>query len=184
MPAGELEMKKKILVAYASRAGSTSDVAQAISEQLCALGFDAIALPVKSVKKIDGYDAAILGSAVYYGTWLPEMLKFMTEQQEPLNSIPTAIFSMHMQATDNNAASHDKRETYIQAARDQIRPFSKAYFAGKVDPASLSFFKRIAVKLVKSPIGDKRDWTKIRAWTNALGQSLEKQIIMRDGNPH
>jgi menaquinone-dependent protoporphyrinogen oxidase len=177
-------MKRKILVAYASRAGSTSDVAQAIAEQICAMGFDAVALPVKSVKNINNYDAVILGSAVYYGTWLPEMLKFITEQQQLLNSIPTAIFSMHMQATDNNSTSHDKRETYTQAIRGLINPFSKAFFAGKVDPASLPWFKRLAVKWVKSPIGDMRDWEKIRNWTSALGLHLQEQCQIDHANLH
>ena len=48
-----------------------------------------------------------------------------------------------------------------------------SYIAGKVDLARLSFFERMAVKLVKSPVGDKRDWDRIRQWANGLGEKLQ-----------
>ena len=54
-----------------------------------------------------------------------------------------------------------------------VIPRDEVFFAGKVDPLTLSISARMAVKLVKSPVGDKRDWDRIRRWADGLGESLQ-----------
>ena len=170
---GGLPMKKKALVVYATRAGSTGDVAQVISERLCALGFDAEVQPVGSVRSLSGFQAVVLGSAVRYGAWLPEMTKFIELQHSALAQLPLAIFTLHMQALGDDDASQAARAGYTKAVRAVVNPRDEVFFAGKVDPLTLSFFERMAVKLVKSPVGDKRDWDRIRRWADGLGESLQ-----------
>lgn len=165
-------MKKKVLVAYATRAGSTGEVAQAIAKRLCAQGLDAELQPVDAVASLDGLQAVVLGSAIRYGAWLPEMLKFAQAQRAALTALPVATFTVHMQALDDSEASRSTRSAYGQAVRALVAPRDEAWFAGKVDPATLSFFERLAVKLVKSPVGDRRDWARIHAWADGLGARL------------
>lgn len=165
-------MNRKLLVTYATRAGSTGEVAQAIAERLCSQGFDAEVRPVAAVGSLDGFQAVVLGSAVRYGAWLPEMLKFVEAQRRALEVLPVAVFTVHMQALDDSEASGKTRRTYSQAASQAVTPRDEAWFAGKVDPATLSFFERWAVRLVKSPVGDLRDWPRIRAWADGLGAKL------------
>lgn len=98
-------MTKKALVVYATRAGSTGEVAQVISERLCAMGFDAEVQPVESVSSLSGFQAVVLGSAVRYGAWLPEMTKFIESQRGALAQLPVAIFTLHMQALGDDRAS-------------------------------------------------------------------------------
>jgi hypothetical protein len=69
---GETSMKKRILVAYATRAGSTAEIAQAIAETLTARGYAVDVRPVKEKPSLDGCAAVVLGSAVRMGAWLPE----------------------------------------------------------------------------------------------------------------
>ena len=166
-------MKKKALVVYATRAGSTGEVAQVICERLCAMGFDAAVQPVDSVSSISGYQAVVLGSAVRYGAWLPEMMKFIESQQSALSQLPVAIFTLHMQALGDDSASQTARAGYTKAVRALVNPRDEVFFAGKVDPTTLSFFERMAVKLVKAPVGDKRDWDRIRRWADGLGETLQ-----------
>jgi menaquinone-dependent protoporphyrinogen oxidase len=166
-------VKKRALVVYATRAGSTGEVAQAISERLCALGFDAEVQPVESVSSLVGFQAVVLGSAVRYGAWLPEMTKFIESRRSELAQLPLAIFTLHMQARGDDAASQDTRAGYTKAIRAVVTPRDEVFFAGKVDLARLSFFERMAVKLVKSPVGDKRDWDRIRQWADGLGEKLQ-----------
>ena len=166
-------MKKKALVVYATRAGSTGEVAQIISERLCALGFDAEVQPVESVSSLSGFQAVVLGSAVRYGAWLPEMTKFIELQHIVLSQLPVAIFTLHMQALGDDAASQTTRAGYTKAVRAVVTPRDEVFFAGRVDLARLSFFERMAVKLVKSPVGDKRDWDRIRQWADGLGKKLQ-----------
>jgi len=170
--AGGSPMNRKWLVVYASRAGSTGEVAQAIAERLCAQGFDADVRPVTAVGSLDGFQAVVLGSAIRYGAWLPEMLTLARAQRAALAALPVAVFTTHLQALDDSEASRSTRSGYSQAVRALVAPRDEAFFAGKVDPATLSFFERMAVKLVKSPVGDKRDWSRIRAWADGLGATL------------
>jgi menaquinone-dependent protoporphyrinogen oxidase len=163
---------KRVLVAYATRAGSTAEVAQAVAQRLCAAGFDAEVRPVEDVKSLDGFDAVVLGSAIRYSAWLPEVLKFAASQRIALNALPLAIFTLHMQALDDNPAARETRAKYTQPLRALLTPRDEAFFAGKVDPATLSFFERLAVRMVKSPVGDKRDWGRIRDWADGLAQRL------------
>lgn len=170
--AGDTPMKTKVLVTYATRAGSTGEVAQAISERLCTLGFDAEVRPVATVNSLVGFQAVVLGSAIRYSAWLPEMLKFIESQRSALAALPLAIFTTHMQALDDSDTSRNTRATYNQAVRALVTPREEVFFAGKVDPATLSFFERLAVKMVKSPIGDKRDWGRIRSWADSVAAKL------------
>jgi menaquinone-dependent protoporphyrinogen oxidase len=169
---GGTPVKQKLLIIYATRAGSTGEVAQAIADQLCLQGFDADVRAVEAVTSLDGYGAVIFGSAIRYGAWLPEMLKFAQTQRNALAKLPVAIFTMHIQALDDNTQSRTTRASYSQAIRALVAPRAEAFFAGKVDPATLSFFERMAVKMVKSPMGDKRDWSQIRNWADGLGEVL------------
>ena len=166
-------MKKRALVVYATRAGSTGEVAQAISERLCTMGFDAEVQPVESVSILSGFQAVVLGSAVRYGAWLPEMTKFIESHRSELAQLPLAVFTLHMQALGDDAASQDTRTGYTKAVRAVVTPRDEVFFAGRVDLARLSFFERMAVKLVKSPVGDKRDWDRIRQWADGLGKKLQ-----------
>ncbi len=70
-------VRKKILVAYATRTASTGEVAEAIALRLCDTGFDAEVRPVADVTALDGYDGAVLGSAIRFAAWLPEMVGFL-----------------------------------------------------------------------------------------------------------
>ena len=170
---GGASVKKTALVVYATRAGSTGEIAQQISERLCGLGFDADVQPVDAVRSLSGIQAVVLGSAVRYGAWLPEMTRFVESRRSELAQLPLAIFTVHMQALGDDAASRDTRAGYTKAVRSVVTPRDEVFFAGKVDPATLSFFERMAVKLVKSPVGDKRDWHRIRQWADGLGEKLQ-----------
>ncbi len=77
-------MTGKVLVAYASRAGSTAEVAQAVAEVLRARsGGDTVdVLPVKIGQRPQPcYRAVIAGSAIRMGKWLPEAVEFVAKNQ-------------------------------------------------------------------------------------------------------
>lgn len=164
-----------VLVVYATRAGSTAEVAQAIAQQLCASGVEAVVREVGQATQHDDlshFGAVVLGSAIRYGAWLPEMSQFIESHAAKLRTLPTALFTLHMQALGSSEADRAKREGYAAPARQALSPRSEVFFAGKVDPGTLSWLERMAVKLVKSPVGDKRDWAAVRAWAGALPAAL------------
>lgn len=171
--AGRVDVKRKILVAYATRAGSTAEVARTVGERLCAAGLKAEVKPVERGLSVHGCDAVVLGSCIRYGAWLGEMTGFVAAQRDALARLPLAIFTLHMQALGDDAASRATRARYTQPVRALVNPRHEAFFAGRIDPATLSFFERMAVKMVKSPVGDRRDWAAVQAWADGLAVRLQ-----------
>lgn len=166
---GVTQMTDSILVAYATRTGSTAEVAERIARHLCEAGLAAEARPVGEVTGLDGYSGAVLGSA---GSWLPEMTDFVPENRGALSAMPVAYFTMHMLALGDDPAAAAERAKYTAKARDLVTLADEVFFQGMIDPARLSFFDRLAVRLVKSLVGDRRDCDRIAAWADELAPQL------------
>lgn len=165
----EPTMNKKILVTYATRAGSTAEVAAAIGETLNQRGYIVDVKAVKEQTDLDGYQAVIIGSAIRMGSWLPEAVEYLKTHQETLKPIPMAAFSVHLQNLGDDEESRQNRQAYLATVRDLVKPVDEGYFAGSIDLSKLSFVDRMITKMVKSKEGDSRDWNKINTWaTNVL----------------
>jgi menaquinone-dependent protoporphyrinogen IX oxidase len=70
-----------VLVAYASKHGATQGIAEHIAEQLRQPGKQAEARPVEEVSDPSSYDVFVIGSAVYYGSWLKEATEWVHRNQ-------------------------------------------------------------------------------------------------------
>jgi menaquinone-dependent protoporphyrinogen oxidase len=161
-------MERKILVAYATRTGSTAEVAEAIGRRLCDAGLAADVRPIGEVASHADYHGAVLGSAVRFAGWLPEMTDFLDANRQRLSDVPVAFFTMHMLALGDDPAAVAEREKYTEKARAIVAPVEEAFFEGMIDTSRLSLLDRLAVRLVKSPVGDRRDWPRIEGWADAL----------------
>ncbi len=161
-------MNNRILVAYATRAGSTAEIAAAIAETLAARGYAVDVKPVKEKPNLAGYTAVVLGSAIRMGNWLPEMVKFIEANQAALAALPTALFTVHMLNTGDDEASRAARAAYLKAIRPLLPDAEEVYFAGKMDFARLSFLDRAIAKMVKAVEADQRDWDAIRRWAGTV----------------
>ncbi len=96
---GKGDTGMKVLVAYASRYGSTAEVAEAIGARLGERGF---AVDVRNIEDLasspeilSGYSAVAVGSAVRVGNLLPAAVKFVEQNQGALRNIPVAYFAVH-----------------------------------------------------------------------------------------
>lgn len=161
-------MERKNLVAYATRTGSTAEVSEAVGLRLCAAGMDADVLPIADVRDVEAYAGVVLGNAVSYAVWLPEMHDFLATHRARLSERPVAFFTMHMLTLGDAPEAVAERAKYTSKAKELVQPVDEVFFQGKIDPARLSLFDRLAVWLVKSPVGDHRDWGQITAWADGL----------------
>ena len=161
-------MDNRILVTYATRAGSTAEVAAAIAETLAGRGYAVDVKPVKEKPQLTGYSAVVLGSAIRMGAWLPEAVDFVKANQAALNALPTALFTVHMLNTGDDQASRAARAAYLDAVRPLLNGAETTYFEGKMDFSRLSFLDRTVAKMVKSVEADHRGWDEIRQWANAV----------------
>ena len=113
-------MNKRVLVTYATRAGSTAEIAAAVAETLAARGYAVDVKPVKENPKLDGYSAVVLGSAIRVGKWLPEAVNFVKAHQAALNAVPSALCTVHMLNTGGDQASQTARAAYLDAVRPRL----------------------------------------------------------------
>jgi menaquinone-dependent protoporphyrinogen oxidase len=170
----EKNMNKKILVTYASRTGSTAEVAEAISNALTDSEVQVDILPVQAVQDLSSYQAVIVGSAIRKSKWLPEAVQFVRIHQETLRHKSLAIFTVCITlAMSNNEQYRAAVAGWIAPIRDLVRPLSEGLFAGRLEFSKLPFnwdtlMLRATVAVGIFPRGDHRDWNAIRAWAESL----------------
>ncbi len=167
-------MKKKILVTYASRAGSTAEVAEAIDKTLGQNGARVDLLPMQDVKDLTPYQAVVAGSAIRGSKWLPEAMQFVRAHRSELTQKPFATFTVCITLAMSN--SHQYRQAvkgWIAPVRARVHPLSEGLFAGVLDftklPLTFDTLKlRLTVALGIFPKEDRRDWNAVRAWAESI----------------
>ncbi len=165
---GDVKMKK-VLVTYASKAGSTSEVAAAIADVLSKSGADVTVERIKNVKDISAYQAVVVGSLIRMGRWVPEAKNFLEKNTAALSGVPTAFFTTCGTLKDDNVETRKEVAGYVAPILQIIKPVDSALFAGKIDFNTMNFLDRLIMeKMIKSPQGDFRDWDAIHAWAAGL----------------
>lgn len=164
-------MPRRLLVAYASRAGSTAEVAEKVGETLKGLGFDVDIRSVKEVTSVDEYGGIIIGSAVRMFKLLPETIKFAKKFKEAIKDKPVAYFIVCLLMKDDNEKTRSQALEYLKPLLEIKEPVSIGLFGGKMDYSRLPFIWRILFK-GKIPEGDFRDWQKITDWANSLSEKF------------
>ena len=166
-------MADKILVGYATKYGSTQEVAIFITDVLRETGGDVELRELREVKSLEGYDAVVMGAPFYMFKWLKDARKFLSRHQNVLNEIPVAVFALG--PTDANETPENKPEVFEQldkalAEFPWLTPVDQALFGGKFDPAKLKF--PMSLFMGKMPVSDIRDWDRIRAWAEGVRKKL------------
>jgi menaquinone-dependent protoporphyrinogen oxidase len=165
-------LRNKVLVTYASRGGSTVEVAAAIAQTLINGGLSAEMMPMQTVKNLTAYDAVVAGSAVQREAWLPEAMQFMRQHQTELQKKPFAAFLTCLALSAQKDKAKQTVESWLQPVRTMVNPVSEGYFAGVLNLRNVPLLYRILFRtmLPFSPFseGDFRDWDAIHGWAKQL----------------
>ncbi len=165
---------RSILLVYATRYGSTQQVAETITAALRQAGLEVDLQPMREVKRIDNYDAVVLGAAIYNARWHPDAHQFLSQYQETLRQRPVAIFALGPLSTGDAAMRRSRRQLEKELEKySWLKPVALEMFVGKLDPAKLGIFERLG-----STASDHRDWEAIRAWANALPAQLQRDEML------
>lgn len=159
-----------VLVAYASKHGSTQGIAERITEKLRQMGKEAEARSVDTVKDPGSYEAFVIGSAIYYGTWLKEATEWVHQNQAVLAGRPVWLFSSGPLGTEVKDTEQQPRE--MAEFQKLIKPRDHRVFFGSLDHNKLSFTERMVLKAVRAHEGDYRDWEAIDAWAESIARDL------------
>ncbi|MBN1474034.1 MAG: flavodoxin domain-containing protein [Syntrophaceae bacterium] len=164
----------KILVVYATRAGSTAEVADAIGKKLAQSGVAVDVKPLRNVQTLNGYQAVVLGSAIRRCAVLPELTDFVKTYKDELSKIPTADFIVCMIVREDTEKNRKTAVSYLDPLRAEVVPVDTGIFAGKLDYSKLGFIDAIIIKyFIGTPEGDLRDWQKINDWAADLLPKLQ-----------
>lgn len=161
-------MTKKTLIAYASKAGSTVEIANHMGQMLSSKGIEVDIIPVQKVKDLSSYQSVILGSAIRVGKVLPEAMKFVETYQETLKQKTFGVFVVCMTLNDDTPENRKIVSDYLNPIRALVTPSSEGLFAGVMDLKKLNLVERLLIKAMKVPEGDFRNWDKIDAWNGNL----------------
>ncbi len=153
----------RVLVGYATRNGSTAEVARIIAASLHDAGAQATVVDLKADPDPIGYDLVVAGSAIHGGTWLPEGLNWLAAH--PVMPRVT-LFNVSMSGADPA-----KRETalgYNKAAAALVTADAQAAFGGRYTPERVGGFWRTLLRMAgKKPV-DAIDPALIHAWVVEL----------------
>jgi len=168
-------MEGKVLVTYATWAGSTREVAEEIARVLQAEGLAVDVKPARTVRGLAEYTAVVLGSAARMGNLNKEAAGFIKKQQVALETKPLAAFvvclSMKDDTEENRALAGGYLETILKDTH--IKPVSVGLFAGALIIEKLKFPMKFFMAKADFEKGDFRDWDKIRAWAKETAGILK-----------
>lgn len=167
-----------ILVAYATAAGSTKEVAETIGQVLRDAGATVDVRRAKQVVDVAPYRAAVLGSGVRMGRTYGEARAFLKKHKAKLSEMPVAAFVVCLAMKDDTEQSCQEAEGYLDAmfeATPQIVPVDKAMFGGVLDYDKLSWLMGRMLKMGDLAGGDFRDWETIRGWAEGLYPALLRE---------
>ena len=87
-------MLASVLVGYATRYGSTQEVAEAVAATLREHGLEVDIQSMRKVRTLAGYSAVVLGAPLYIFHWDKDALRFLSRHREALTERPLAIFAL------------------------------------------------------------------------------------------
>lgn len=169
-------MENDILVTYASRYGSTAEIAQKIAEVIAGQGLKADISEVKEVHTLKPYRAVVLGSAVYIGKWRKDAIRFVKMFEKDLSERKVWIFSTGPTGKGDPAKLLEGWDmpTTLKPAVERIKPEDIAVFHGALDMNKLNSIHRYMVKKIDAPVGDYRDWEHVSQWAKKIASRLKE----------
>ena len=172
-------MSTSILVTYATRYGSTQEIAEAVAETLRADGLEVDIQPMRNVRTLEKYGLVVLGAPLFIGRWHKDAHHFLSQHRKALTLQPVAIFALGPLQDDVEKWRVVRAQLDKELAKyPWLSPVSVEMFGGKYDPAKLRFPDNLvanspASPLYQMPASDLRDWAVIRNWASELAANLE-----------
>ena len=163
-----------VLVTYASRYGSTQEVAEAVAARLRERGLQVDLHPMREVRTLEGYHAVVLGTAVYMFRLHKDARRFLSRHRKALTERPVAVFAMGPFHEDEKEWQAVRMQLDKELAKfPWLTPVAHVVFGGKFDPAKLRFPYNLVPALKRLPASDIRDWKAIGDWASNLAVKLQ-----------
>jgi menaquinone-dependent protoporphyrinogen oxidase len=161
----------KVLVTAASRHGSTAEIALVIAGVLRATDVEADVKGPETVTTLDGYDAVVIGSAVYAGHWLEPAKAFVNTHGTELLERPVFLFSS---GPIGDPPKPTRDPVDVEALDEATGAVDHQVFAGRLTRSRLDGFERLVAMVVRAD-GDFRPWDDIADWAKEIARFLKEE---------
>ena len=159
----------RVLVSAASRHGATVEMAANIGAALQATGHDVFVVAPDEVERVDGYDAAVIGSGVYVGRWLEPAKDLVARHKVALSAMPVWLFSSGPIGDPPKPVEEPADAAPLVAL---VGAREHRIFPGMVDRKRLGFGEKAMMAAVHAPEGDYRPWDQVEAWAREIGIAM------------
>ncbi len=158
----------KVLVTAASRHGSTAEIARSVARHLADGGHDVEYRRVEEVDDLTGFDAVVLGSAIYAGRWLKSGYDFVERLAPELAVREVWLFSSGPLG-DPPMPSQD---VDISGVMVTTGARGHAVFPGCLDKHKLAYAERAVARALHAPVGDFRNWEAVARWSHHVAAEM------------
>jgi menaquinone-dependent protoporphyrinogen oxidase len=171
----------RVLVAYATKHGATTGIAERVGGVLRDAGHDVDVSPADEVTDPAGYDAYVVGSATYIGHWRKEATALVHRLEPVVEDRPVWLFSSGpLGDSPTDSKGRDQRESAepedLPELAAALKPREHRVFFGALDPDTLTLPEKAMRTLPAGrallPEGDFRDWDDIDAWSGTIAAHL------------
>lgn len=159
----------RILVTIASRHGGTWGIGEVVASTLRERGHDAELQAPEDVADLTGFDAVVLGSAVYVAHWMPAARDLADRLGAQLAERPVWLLSSGL-ATQPAASANSPHE--IRDLVERIGARGHRSFHGRLDRSVLSFTERATISAARAREGDHRDMAAVARWAEQIADAL------------
>ena len=161
----------KVLVCAASKHGATAQIGEALAHALGENGVQAVLRTPQQVADLEGYDALVLGSGVYMGSWLPDARQLVERICGQLNGRPVWLFSSG--PIGDPARQSSRPPVNASAIITATAAREHRVFGGRMERAQLGIVHRAIMAAMHIADGDDRDWDEIAAWGKQIAEQLQ-----------
>jgi menaquinone-dependent protoporphyrinogen oxidase len=174
LPGGFFDLRKEetmtpnVLVAYASKHGTTREVAESIAGTL--REFSRLAVQIEDaalVHDISRYDLVVVGGGLYMGKWHADARHLLQRHRHELAGKRLAVFAMGPDSLEESKVAESRKQLErALAATPELEPIAVVIFGGALTPETWRFpFNRL-------PAFDARDWDAVHGWAEEIAAKL------------
>ena len=171
-----------ILMLYSTTDGHTVEICQEIQAILEQHANAVELFSINEAADVDlaKYDKLVIGASIRYGKHNKSVIDFINTQQEILENMPSAFFSVNVVARKPNKDRPDNNP-YMKKFLQQVpwKPAELEVFAGKIDYQKYRFFDRQMIRLImyitKGPtdpksVNDFTNWEQVRNFAGVINK--------------
>jgi len=162
-----------VLVAFAGKHGSTAEIAEAVADELRRHELDVDLRAAADVRDLDGYDAVVLGSAVYMKRWMHDARHLLHKHRRELSELPFWIFSSGPFGAKPDPAWSEPPKVVKEAERLGVR--EHVVFGGRLPLEPSGFIEKAMVRDTPPEVADLREWDEIRSWASRVATAIRSE---------